>query len=71
MKTAVERKPVGGIEPLLSMDEIASLLGVTRRAVERLRSTGALPRPDVKVGRCLRWKSATVREWIDSGLPGV
>ena len=65
------RESIAGIEPLLSLNEIASILGVTRRAVERLRSTGSLPRPDLKVGRNLRWRAETVKAWLDSGLGAV
>lgn len=59
-------EPPRPIEPLLSLADIAAVLGVTRRSVERLRSAGTLPQPDLKIGRSLRWRPDTVREWLDS-----
>ncbi len=58
------------IEPLLHIDDLAALLSCSRRLVERMRSAGKLPKPDIHVGRCPRWKPATIRDWIErSGKP--
>lgn len=65
------RGPIAGIEPLMSLDEIAGLLGVSRRTVEGLKSRGSLPPPDLRVGRCLRWRAATVRGWLDGARGSV
>jgi len=65
MKTASIQKPQP-IEPLMSIADIAAVLGVTRRSVERLRSSGSLPKPDLRIGRNLRWRPDTVRTWLDS-----
>ncbi len=67
--TRPESRPAlaaAGIEPLLSLDDLAAALSCSRRAVERLRSAGKLPAPDLKIGRCPRWKPETLRRWIDS-----
>ena len=55
------------IEPLLHIDDLAALLSCSRRLVERLRSAGKVPRPDIMVGKCPRWKPATIRAWIERG----
>ncbi len=55
------------MEPMLGMDELAAFLSCSRRLVERMRSAGKVPKPDMHVGRCPRWKPATIRTWIKSG----
>jgi|SRR5271157_1332229 len=55
------------IEPMLHIDDLAELLSCSRRLVERMRSAGKVPKPDFHVGRCPRWKPATIRAWIDRG----
>jgi predicted DNA-binding transcriptional regulator AlpA len=68
-----ERRPTlaaAGLEPLLSLDDLAAALSCSRRAVERLRSAAKLPPPDLRIGRMPRWKPATVRAWIDAQANG-
>lgn len=55
------------IEPMLSIDDLAALLNCSRRLVERMRSGGVVPTPDLRVGRMPRWKAATIRAWIERG----
>ena len=55
------------IEPMLHIDDLAALLSCSRRLVERMRSAGKVPKPDIHVGKCPRWKPATIRAWIDRG----
>lgn len=55
---------IGGIEPMLSVDDLARILSGSRRTVERMRSAGKLPRPDLHLGKCPRWRPDTVRAWI-------
>ena len=40
------------IEPLLSIDDLAAILRCSRRVVERMRSAGKVPKPDVKSAGC-------------------
>ena len=58
------------IQPLLSIADLAQILNVSRSAVERMRSSGLLPPPDLNIGKMSRWKAATVRVWIDTGGKG-
>jgi predicted DNA-binding transcriptional regulator AlpA len=61
-------KAAADIEPLLRMADLARVLNCSRRVVERMRSAGRLPAPDLYVGnRSPRWKPATLREWIEKG----
>ncbi len=56
-----------GIEPMLGIDDLAALLSCSRRLVERMRSAGKVPRPDIKIGKMTLWKAATIRAWIERG----
>ena len=59
-----------GIEPMLSIDDLAAALACDRRTVERMKSAGKLPPPDMKVGKMPRWKPATFRQWVDAQAKG-
>lgn len=54
-------------EPLLSVRDVAAVLGCARRTVERLRSAGKFPGPDVRVGKLPRWRPETLNRWIEAG----
>ncbi|WP_145266411.1 helix-turn-helix transcriptional regulator [Tautonia plasticadhaerens] len=47
--------------------DIAEALGVSRRALERERSAGRLPKPDLTIGRMPLWRPETIRGWIERG----
>ena len=51
----------------IRLDEVASLLGISRRVLERERSAGRFPRPDMTIGRMPLWKPATIRAWVEDG----
>jgi predicted DNA-binding transcriptional regulator AlpA len=56
------------IEPLLGIDDLAAVLNCSRRLVERMRSAGRLPRPDLVIGgRTPRWRPQAIRTWIEGG----
>jgi hypothetical protein len=55
------------IEPLLSVADVARIVKVSRRWLERERAAGRVPRPDFMAGRCPRWRPATIRRWIGPG----
>ncbi len=55
------------IEPMLHIDDLAELLSCSCRLLERMRLAGKVPKPDSHVGRCTRWKPATIRRWNDRG----
>jgi hypothetical protein len=55
------------IEPLLGIDDLATVLKCSRRLVERMRSAGKVPKPDIKIGKMPRWKPETIRAWIERG----
>ena len=53
---------------LISAEELANLLGVSKRHVWRLLSRGDLIEP-IKIGSTTRWPLDAVREWIATGCP--
>jgi predicted DNA-binding transcriptional regulator AlpA len=55
------------VAPLLSIADLTHILNAGRATVERLKSSGKLPKPDLKIGRMPRWKPETIRRWIDEG----
>ena len=63
---AMSRLAASGVEPLLTLDCWARALACSRREVERMRSAGKLPTPDLMIGRSPRWRAATLRAWIDA-----
>jgi excisionase family DNA binding protein len=66
-KTRVVEKPVTSrptVEsPLLDIDTVASILGVTRRHVQRLVAERRIP--FLKVGRFIRFDEASLNVWLD------
>lgn len=61
-------EPNENTDELIPDTQLARLLSISRSMVHKLRSTGRLPEP-VRLGRCLRWRSAQIREWIAAGCP--
>jgi excisionase family DNA binding protein len=53
---------------LISAEELANLLGLSKRHVWRLLSRGDLIKP-IKIGSTTRWPLDAVREWITVGCP--
>ncbi|CAN5903325.1 hypothetical protein BH23PLA1_BH23PLA1_35650 [soil metagenome] len=62
------RRKAAEPEPLLTIDGLARYLSCDRRTVERMRSAGRLPRPDLHIGRrSPRWSPETIKRWIGEG----
>jgi predicted DNA-binding transcriptional regulator AlpA len=51
----------------LRLGDLPQALGLSRRAIERLRSAGKFPPPDRTVGRVPIWAVGTVRAWVEGG----
>ncbi len=49
------------------LEDVVEALGVSRRTIERERSAGRFPMPDLHVGKMPLWKPETIRRWIDGG----
>ena len=68
LKTA--RDSLDSLPAMLSADELAEWLKISKRTVWRLKSTGALPKP-VKIGRSVRWQRSDISAWLEKGCPVV
>ncbi len=51
----------------LRLDELAEALGVSRRVLERERSAGRLPKPDLHIGKMPLWRVQTILDWLEGG----
>ena len=49
------------------LGEVARSLGVSRRTLERERSAGRFPRPDLTMGKAPLWTRETLVRWIAEG----
>jgi hypothetical protein len=68
---SIDRQPEGAspaVERLAyRLDEVAKALGVSRRLIERERSAGRFPRPDLTIGRAPLWTRNSLVLWIAGG----
>jgi hypothetical protein len=69
---ALERQERQAVRPrfdpmTLRIEQVADALGVSRRAIERERSAGRFPRPDVVIGKMPIWKVETIRSFLQKG----
>lgn len=55
---------------LLSAEELAAMLSISKRSLWRLRSAGQLPRA-VQLGGSTRWRRIEVEAWIAAGCPSL
>ncbi len=53
---------------LLTVKEVAEMLGLSERTVYRLADVGNMPRP-VKIGAAVRWRRNELDQWIEEGCP--
>lgn len=58
--------PIPGVERLTwRLADVARALGVSRRTLERERSAGRFPSPDLRIGKAPLWRPETIHRWID------
>lgn len=55
---------------LLTVHEVAELLGCSTRHVYRLADAGTMP-PPLRLGASVRWSRVTIETWIAAGCPSV
>jgi predicted DNA-binding transcriptional regulator AlpA len=61
------RVTFGQLDPsaLISPKEFACLLGITPGAFYQRNMQGEFPRPAMSRNRCVRWRAADVRDWLN------
>lgn len=56
-------------EQLLTVGEVAKLLGASQRSVWAWASSGKIPRP-LRIGhRSVRWRRRDIQEWLQHAQP--
>jgi prophage regulatory protein len=66
---AALRPPLAdGTTPLIPAEELATMLGVSKRTIWRLLSGKQLPEP-VRIGGSVRWRRDQIDRWIEQGCP--
>ena len=55
-------------DKLLTVDQVADRLQVSRRTIYRLKDHGAFPEP-IHVGRAVRWQESDVKQYLDEARP--
>jgi excisionase family DNA binding protein len=63
------RRRVGSAAPLLSIAEVANLLGVHRSTLYRTIARSKLPLPIVRIGATMRIPRAAINRMLDTELP--
>lgn len=53
---------------LIPAEKVAELLGISKRTLWRLLSSGKLPEP-VRLGSLVRWNRVELQHWIEEGCP--
>ncbi len=65
----MNRRPTPDVDPAprptperltLRLDDLAESLGVSRRTLERERSAGRFPRPDLMIGKMPLWRPESI-----------
>jgi excisionase family DNA binding protein len=50
---------------LWSLDDLAALLGISRRMLERMLASGRLCQPSLRIGRRILFKPEAIHAWLD------
>lgn len=66
--SARPRDSQGGLDPLLTLDEVAAFLNVSPRTVRRLLARGF---PCVRIGRSARFEPQAVVRWVSARREGA
>ena len=45
--------------------DLAQTLGIGMRTLDKLRSNGTIPSPDVQLGGRMGWRSRTIEAWLE------
>ena len=54
------------VDQFLGIEEVAALLGISKRQFERMLSAGTFTQRDLRFGRRRIWRSSAVQAWIVS-----
>lgn len=63
MQKACEQREV---DRLLNARSVLALIDCSERCLRRWVACGKFPPPDIRIGRSLRWRASTIREFVES-----
>ena len=66
--SSIHSNPAESPATLLSIRQIAGILGCSTRHVQRLADGGKMPRP-IRLGALLRWPQLVIEDWVANGCP--
>lgn len=70
-KVPAGRQPVEfGLPLMLTVNQVAAMLGCSTRHVYRMSDAGKMPVP-MKLGNLVRWSRQGIEEWIEAGCPAM
>ena len=55
------------LDRLLSAATVCQIIDTKPRTFRRWIADGRFPKPDMRIGRALRWRESTVRAFIEGG----
>ncbi len=55
---------------MLTVEDVAKLLRISKRTVWRMRSANRIPSP-IKIGGVIRWRAKEIELWIQQGCPDL
>lgn len=58
------------VPALLTVREVATMLGCSPRHIYRLADAGRMPGP-LRLGVLVRWDRSTIESWVGDGCPRV
>jgi predicted DNA-binding transcriptional regulator AlpA len=58
--------PPHQLDHLHKINEVARILSMGKRTLERMIAAGEFPQADFRCRRIARWRSSTVQAWIDA-----
>ncbi|MCC7291373.1 MAG: helix-turn-helix domain-containing protein [Phycisphaerales bacterium] len=61
------KEAMGG---LLTVRDVAGVLRISSRQVQKLRASGRIPAP-VKLARSTRWRADEIQAWVQAGCPAA
>jgi len=70
-KARGEAYPLGVPRLLLWKRDVAAMLGMGGRTLERMISRGQIPPPDRRLRGRPAWLPETIKAWVEQGCPSI
>ena len=70
IESPVNPSPTRNSALLISVSDVAEILGISERTIWRLVSAGTFFEP-LRIGRCAKWRRNEIENWVESGCPKI